>query len=71
MVEIIDLQKLEFGSCFFCDRLVIISDKACLKEDYENLQKLLGNIPEKLGGKIGNKIICKSCKGDIWAMAQD
>lgn len=63
-------QKLEFGDCFFCDKLVIISDNAYLREDYENLQKLLGSIPERLGGKIGNKIICKSCKDDIWTMVQ-
>ena len=43
----------------------------CSKEDYENIRKILGNIPERIGGKIGNKIVCKSCRGDIWSMAQE
>lgn len=42
----------------------------CSKEDYENLRQILGEIPERIGGKIGNKSICKSCKGDIWSLAQ-
>ncbi len=65
-----NIEKFEFGNCFFCDKLVIISDEYCSREDYENLHKQFDIIPERLGGKIGNKIICKSCKNDIWDMVQ-
>lgn len=67
----VELEKFEFGSCFFCDKFVILSDKNCSTKDYDNLRKLLGNMPERFGGKIGNKTICKSCKEDIWTMVQD
>lgn len=70
-MEIIDFKKFEFGTCFFCDKLVTVSEKIYSKEDYKNLRELLGEIPEKPGGKIGNKIICKSCKGDILAMLSE
>lgn len=65
------LQKFEFGSCFFCDKVIIISEDHCLIEDYGILRKLFGNVPERLGGKVGSKVMCKSCKGDIWALVQD
>lgn len=68
--ESIDLKKLELGTCFFCDKLVMFRDKRLSLEDIENLRKLFGCVPERLGGMIGNKIVCKSCKGDIWAMVQ-
>lgn len=70
--EHIELEKLEFGACFFCDRLVIIRDKRLLSlEDIENFRKLFGCVPERLGTMIGNKIICKSCKADICTMVQN
>ena len=65
------LRKFEFGSCFFCDKVIIVSENHCLTEDYGNLRELFGDMPERLGGKIGNKVICKSCKGDIWALVQE
>ena len=66
-------EKFDLGRCFFCDKLIMMDSTKCLcsKEDYENIRKILGNIPERIGGKIGNKIVCKSCRGDIWSMAQE
>lgn len=69
--EPIDLKRLELGTCFFCDRLVMSRDKRLSRKEIENLQALFGCVPERLGSMIGNKIICKSCKADIWAIAQD
>ncbi len=64
-------KKLDLGRCFFCDKLVMVDSINCLKEDYENIRKILGNIPDRIGGKIGNKIICKSCRDDILSMIQE
>jgi hypothetical protein len=36
-----------------------------VSQDFEIIQKIFGYIPEISGGKIGNKLICKSCKNDI------
>ena len=69
--ERIDSWHLELENCFFCDKMVMITDVACSRKDYENLHKLIDTIPDRLGGKIGNKIVCKSCRADIWTMAQD
>ena len=66
-------EKFDLGRCFFCDKLIMMDSTKCLcsKEDYENIRKILGNVPERIGGKIGNKIICKSCRDDIWSMVQE
>ena len=64
-------EKFDLGRCFFCDKLIMVDSINCSKEDYENIRKILGNIPERIGGNIGNKIICKSCRGDIWSMVQE
>ena len=57
----IDLQK-----CFFCDKIVFSDGTLYSKENFKDLQKVIGTIPESFGGKIGNKIVCKLCANDIY-----
>lgn len=61
------LDKNNLEKCFFCDRFVTPINFMWqhTSEQFETFQELLGDIPGDTAGKIGNKLICKECLGDL------
>ncbi len=61
-------EHVNIQNCFFCDKLTFSNEIYHTKEEFKNIQKLIGMIPETFGGKVGNKIICNLCIGDIYSI---
>ncbi len=59
-------EHVNIQNCFFCDKLTFSNAIYHTKKEFENIQKSIGIIPETFGGKVGNKIVCKSCAEDIY-----
>lgn len=61
------LGKDDLEKCHFCDKYVTPINFLWQKtiEQMKQFQELLGEIPNEIAGKIGNKLICKSCIGDL------
>ena len=61
------LDKDDLRKCDFCDRFVTPINFMWQRtqEQFDTFRELLGEIPEDTAGKIGKKIICKECLGDL------
>ena len=61
------LTKDNMKKCHFCDNYVTPINFMWQKtiEQMKQFQRVLGEIPNETAGKIGNKIICKSCIGEL------
>lgn len=57
-----------FKKCYFCDKEVV--DRNNFEESREYFKRY-HQLQLYIAGKIGDKIVCKNCKGDIWELAQD
>jgi len=57
----------DFEICHFCNLKVVPLDFSYEwnLETIREMQDLLGTVPEKQAGKIGNKIICNACVRDL------
>lgn len=57
----------DFEQCFFCDRKTIPLDfeYSWNLEMIGKIREFLGSMPERKAGKIGNKVICKTCVIDL------
>jgi hypothetical protein len=61
------LGKDDLGKCNFCDKFVTPINFIWQKtsEQFDKFRESLGELPNDAAGKIGNKIICKDCLGDL------
>ncbi len=73
MAKIYNLeQKVEFLTCFFCDKTLIPKLSISERQMYcVSMSELLGDFTKLEAYKIGKKHICRSCKNEIWSMVQD
>ncbi len=61
------LEKENLEKCNFCEMFVTPKDFMWQKtiEQRKRCIELFGEIPKDFAGKIGKKIICKDCIGDL------
>lgn len=61
------LGKNDLVKCHFCDKFVIPMGFIWYHtiEQAKQFRELFGEVPENAVGKVGNKIICRSCLGDL------
>jgi hypothetical protein len=66
-------QKIEFASCFFCDKTILARELTTeeIIEYTKSLTDIIGDYTKLKPNKIGKKLICDSCRGDIWGLVQE